>query len=111
VHTIRIHAEVGNAAKKRIIIFKESIDPARASFSKCLEFIKYCRIITSRDLADLALDIALENKSHSMIPSSWQQRRGKGVSLLSLDKKRYEKARENKMCRYLIEWSNLDDGN
>ena len=70
-------AEIGNAAWKRVALFKESKDSTRASLSKCLEFIKSCRVILTSDLAELAYEIALENKTTFMIRSSWQQQRGK----------------------------------
>ena len=98
-------AEVGNAARKRITIFKESMDSTRASFSKCLEFIKSCRMITSMDLAELAYDIALENRIafyDSLVLAAAER---EGVSLLTLDKKMYEKARGNKCRDDLREWS------
>lgn len=86
-------AEVGNAAWKRVTIFQESKDSARASFSKCLEFIKSCTMISSTNLAPLAYDIALENKISFYDSLFLAAARREEVNLLTLDKKMYEKAR------------------
>ena len=56
-------AEVGSAAWKRVALFKESKGSTRASLSKCLEYIKSCTVICTSDLAGLAYEIALENKT------------------------------------------------
>ncbi len=86
-------AEVGNAAWKRVTIFQESNDSARASFSKCLEFIHSCTMIPSADLATLAYDIALDNKISFYDSLFLAAARRDEVSLLTLDRKMYEKAR------------------
>jgi len=86
-------AEVGNAAWKRVTIFEESIDSARASFSKCLEFIKSCTMMPSTNLAPLAYDIALENRISFYDSLFLAAARREEVSLLTLDKKMYEKAK------------------
>lgn len=86
-------AEVGNAAWKRVTIFQESNDSARASFSKCLKFIHSCTMIPSADLATLAYDIALDNKISFYDSLFLAAARRDEVSLLTLDRKMYEKAR------------------
>ena len=86
-------AEVGNAAWKRVTIFQECEDSARASFSKCLEFIHSCTMIPSADLSTLAYDIALENKISFYDSLFLAAARREEVSLLTLDRKMYEKAR------------------
>ena len=87
-------AEVGNAAWKRVALFKESKDSTRASLSKCLEFIKSCRVILNSDLAELAYGIALENETTFYDSLFLAAAEREEVTLLTLDKKMYEKARE-----------------
>jgi predicted nucleic acid-binding protein len=86
-------AEVGNAAWKRVALFKESKDSTRASLSKCLEFIKSCRVILTSDLAKLAYEIALENETTFYDSLFLAAAAREEVTLLTLDKKLYEKVR------------------
>lgn len=86
-------AEVGNAAWKRVALFKESKDSTRASLSKCLEFIKSCSVICSSDLAELAYEIALENKTTFYDSLFLAAAEREGVTLLTLDQKMCEKVR------------------
>jgi predicted nucleic acid-binding protein len=86
-------AEVGNAAWKRVALFKESKDSTRASLSKCLEFIKSCRVILASDLAELAYEIALENKTTFYDSLFLAAAEREEVTLLTLDRKMCEKAR------------------
>lgn len=86
-------AEVGNAAWKRVALFKENKDSNRASLLRCLEFIKSCSVICSSDLAELAYEIALENNTtfyDSLFLAAGEREE---VTLLTLDKKMYEQAR------------------
>jgi predicted nucleic acid-binding protein len=87
-------AEVGNAAWKRVAFFQESRDAATVSLSKCLLFIKSCRIMNSLDLAGHAYQIALENNTtfyDSIFLAAAEQEE---VPLLTLDKKMYLAAKE-----------------
>lgn len=86
-------AEVGNAAWKRVALFKENKDSTRASLSKCLEFIKSCRVILTSDLAELAYEIALKNKTTFYDSLFLAAAEKEEVTLLTLDKKMYEKVR------------------
>lgn len=80
-------AEVGNAAWKRVALFKENKDSTRASLSKCLEFIKSCRVVLTSDLADLAYEIALENETTFYDSLFLAAAEREEVTLLTLDKK------------------------
>jgi predicted nucleic acid-binding protein len=86
-------AEVGNAAWKRVALFKENRESARASHSNCLEFIKSCTVICSSDLAELAYEIALGNNTAFYDSLFLAAAEREEVTLLTLDKKMYEKAR------------------
>jgi predicted nucleic acid-binding protein len=86
-------AEVGNAAWKRVALFKENRESARASLSNCLEFIKSCTVICSSDLAELAYEIALGNNTAFYDSLFLAAAEREEVTLLTLDKKMYEQAR------------------
>ena len=90
-------AEVGNAAWKRVVFFKESRDASLRSLLSCLQFIKSCTIINSSDLAESAYEISLENKT-TFYDSLFLAAAGQAnAPLLTLDRKMYEaaKARNN----------------
>lgn len=94
-------AEVGNAAWKRAVFFKEGKDATWLSLSKCLEFIKSCTLIFSSDLACQAYEIGLENGTtfyDSLFLAAAKRDR---VPLLTLDKKMYEKAKAKMDVRLL----------
>ncbi len=86
-------AEVGNAAWKRVAFFGESKDATWKSLYKCLEFIKSCSQISSFELAKLAYEISVENKTtfyDSLFLAAAENER---VPLYTLDKKMYEKVK------------------
>lgn len=86
-------AEIGNAAWKRVALFKEDKDATWLSLSKCLQFIKSCTIINSSALASYAYEIALENKTtfyDSLFLAAAEQEK---APLLTLDKKMYMAAK------------------
>ena len=86
-------AEVGNAAWKRVAFFGESKDATWKSLYKCLEFIKSCSQISSFELAELAYEISVENKTtfyDSLFLAASEKER---VPLYTLDKKMYEKVK------------------
>jgi predicted nucleic acid-binding protein len=86
-------AEVGNAAWKRVAFFGESKDATWKSLYKCLEFIKSCSQISSFELAELAYEISVENKTtfyDSLFLAAAEKER---VPLYTLDKKMYEKVK------------------
>jgi len=86
-------AEVGNAAWKRVAFFGESKDVTWKSLYKCLEFIKSCSQISSFELAELAYEISVENKTtfyDSLFLAASEKER---VPLYTLDKKMYEKVK------------------
>jgi predicted nucleic acid-binding protein len=86
-------AEVGNAAWKRVAFFGESKDATWKSLYKCLEFIKSCSQISSLELAELAYEISVENKTtfyDSLFLAAAEKER---VPLYTLDKKLYEKVK------------------
>ncbi|MDD1760959.1 MAG: type II toxin-antitoxin system VapC family toxin, partial [Methanothrix sp.] len=77
----------------RVAFFKESKDAAWLSLSKCLQFIKSCKVMNSTDLAGYAYEIALENKTtfyDSLFIAAAEQEK---VPLLTLDKKMHELAK------------------
>ncbi len=86
-------AEVGNAAWKRVALFKESKESTSASLSKCLEFIRSCSVICSSDLAELAYEIALENETTFYDSLFLAAAEREEVKLLTLDRKMYEKVK------------------
>ena len=86
-------AEIGNAAWKRVAFFKEGKEATWLSLSKCLQFIKSCKVMNSSDLAGQAYEIALENRTtfyDSLFLAAAQQEK---VPLLTLDKKMYVAAK------------------
>jgi len=86
-------AEVGNAAWKRVAFFGESKDATWKSLYKCLEFIKSCSQISSFELAELAYEISVANKTtfyDSLFLAAAENER---VPLYTLDKKMYEKVK------------------
>ena len=86
-------AEVGNAAWKRVAFFGESKDATWKSLYKCLEFIKSCSQISSFELAELAYEISVENKTtfyDSLFLAAAEKER---VPLYTLDKKMHEKVK------------------
>ena len=88
-------AEVGNVAWKRVVQFGEDRDAIWQSISKCLEFIQSCTQISSMDLARLAYDIALENRTTFYDSLFLAAAESEKVPLLTLDRKMYEKAKGN----------------
>jgi len=86
-------AEVGNAAWKRVAFFGESKDATWKSLYKCLEFIKSCSQISSFELAELAYEISVENKTTFYDSLFLAAAEKEGVPLYTLDKKMYEKVK------------------
>ena len=86
-------AEVGNAAWKRVAFFGESKDATWKSLYKCLEFIKSCSQISSFELAELAYEISVENKTTFYDSLFLAAAEKESVPLYTLDKKMYEKVK------------------
>lgn len=94
-------AEAGNAAWKRIVLFGEDRGASQDSLSKCIEYIKSCTILRSSDLTDLAFKIAVENKTTFYDSLFLAAAEKEQVSLLTLDKKLYDKVEANKDVRLI----------
>lgn len=92
-------AEVGNAAWKRVVFFADSKDAASKSLYKCLEFIKSCTQLSSLDLAMLAYEISVENKTTFYDSLFLAAAEKEGVPLYTLDKKMYEKVKAKRDVR------------
>lgn len=89
-------AEAGNAAWKRVMLFGEDRDANRNSLRGCIEYIKSCTILRSSDLADLAFEISLEDKTTFYDSLFLAAAEKEQVPLLTLDKKLYEKVKLNR---------------
>ncbi len=94
-------AEAGNAAWKRIMLFGEDRDASRISLRGCIEYIKSCTILRSPDLADLAFEISLEDKTTFYDSLFLAAAEKEQVPLLTLDKKLYEKVKLNRNVRMI----------
>jgi predicted nucleic acid-binding protein len=56
-------AEITNVAWKKVVFENESVEVVRKSLEKCIEFItSVCEVISSVELYDTALRIAVERK-------------------------------------------------
>jgi predicted nucleic acid-binding protein len=94
-------AEVGNAAWKRVTLFGEGKDATGKSLCKCLDFIKSCAQIGSSELAELAYEISVENKTtfyDSLFLAAAEKEK---VPLYTLDKKLYEKVKTKRDVRMI----------
>jgi predicted nucleic acid-binding protein len=92
-------AEVGNAAWKRVALFGEDKDATWRSLYKCLDFIKSCSIIASFELAELAYDISVENRTTFYDSLFLAAAERENVPLFTLDKKLYEKVKAKRDVR------------
>ena len=94
-------AEAGNAAWKRVVLFGEDRDASQESLCKCIDYINSCTILRSSDLTDLAFKIAVENKTTFYDSLFLAAAEREQVSLLTLDKKLYDKVKANKDVRLI----------
>ena len=92
-------AEVGNAAWKRVALFGEGKDATWSSLYKCLDFIKSCSIIDSFELAELAYEISVENRTTFYDSLFLAAAERENVPLFTLDKKLYEKVKAKRDVR------------
>lgn len=92
-------AEVGNAAWKRVTLFGEYRDANRNSLQRCIDYIKSCTLLRSSDLADLAFEISMEDKTTFYDSLFLAAAEVEQVPLLTLDKKLYEKVKINRDVR------------
>lgn len=65
-------------------------------FGGCIEYIKSCTILRSSDLADLAFEISLEDKTTFYDSLFLAAAEKEQVPLLTLDKRLYEKVKMNR---------------
>ena len=92
-------AEVGNAAWKRVALFGEGKDATWRSLYKCLDLIKSCSIIDSFELAELAYEISVENRTTFYDSLFLAAAERENVPLYTLDKKLYEKVKAKRDVR------------
>lgn len=90
-------AEVANVAWKRVVLFSESREVTLKALKRCTDFIiNVCDIITSQELLESGFEIALADRitlyDALFVAASEREK----VSLLTLDKKLYEKIQEKR---------------
>lgn len=90
-------AEVANVAWKRVVLFSESREVTLKALKRCTDFIiSVCDIITSQELLESGFEIALADRitlyDALFVAASEREK----VSLLTLDKKLYEKIQEKR---------------
>jgi len=95
-------AEVGNVARKQVVLCGADKDQTLVAFKKCQSFISdACELVRAEDLTIRAFNIAVETRTaynDSLFLAAADARQ---VPLLTLDRKLYEKARSTRNVRLI----------
>ena len=87
-------AEVGNVARKQVVLCGADKDQTLVAFKKCQSFIsEACELVRAEDLTIRAYNIAVETRTAFYDSLFLAAAEARQVPLLTLDRKLYEKAR------------------
>jgi len=90
-------AEVGNVAWKQVVLCGADKDQTLVAFNKCQSFIsEACELVRAEDLTIRAYNISVETRTAFYDSLFLAAAEARQVSLLTLDKKLYEKARSTR---------------
>ena len=90
-------AEVGNVARKQVVLCGADKDQTLVAFKKCQSFIsEACELVRAEDLTIRAYNIAVETRTAFYDTLFLAAAEARQVPLLTLDRKLYEKARSTR---------------
>ena len=90
-------AEVGNVARKQVVLCGADKDQTLVAFKKCQSFIsEACELVRAEDLTLRAYNISVETRTAFYDSLFLAAAEARQVPLLTLDRKLYEKARSTR---------------